>query len=75
MTTDYRPTLAADTRVDLAALAQGLGFCLNGKPSVPQLLDALAECYEVDPGGAHLALKVLLKTNDLLPGQPTGVVK
>lgn len=66
-TTDYRPVLSAETHVDLTALAQNLGFYLAGEPSAPQLLEALAEAYHTDPGGTHLALKVLLRENGLLP--------
>jgi len=57
----------------LQALAGGLGFIIDtpggyqGEPSAPALLDALAECYEADPGGTHLSLKVLLDANGLLP--------
>lgn len=67
MTTDYRPALSPETRLDLTALAQALGFYLNGQPSAPQLLEALGEVYHADPGGTRLALKVLLRANGLLP--------
>ena len=74
MTTDsprnYRPSLSRETHDDLAALAQALGFYLNGTPSVTQLLEALGEVHSADPGGTHLALKVLLRENDLLPEGP-----
>jgi hypothetical protein len=43
----------------------------NGVPSVPQLLEAIGECYNADPGGTKLALKVLLRENDLLPTPPS----
>lgn len=67
MTTDYRPTLSPETRLDLTALAAALGFYRNGKPSAPELLEALGECRSADPGGTKLALKVLLRENGLLP--------
>lgn len=67
--TDYRPTLSPETRDDLTALAQRLGFYLNGRPSVPQMLEVLGEVYSTDPGGTHLALKVLLDANGLLPAR------
>lgn len=68
--TDYRPTLSPETRDDLTALARRLGFYLNGKPSVPQMLEALGEVSRADPGGTRLALKVLLDDNGLLPARP-----
>jgi len=58
---------------DLQKLANGLGFVVTtpgtyyGRPSPAAMLDALAECYSTDPGGTHLALKVLLQANGLLP--------
>jgi len=67
--TDYRPTLSPETRDDLTLLAAALGFYLNGRPSVPQLLEALGEVYSTDPGGTHLSLKVLLQANGLLPAR------
>ncbi len=72
MTTDYRPTLSPETRDDLTALAAALGFDRNGKPSAPELLEALGECRSTDPGGTKLALKVLLQANDLLPARARG---
>lgn len=68
--TDYRPTLSPETRDDLTALAQRLGFYLDGKPSVPQLLEALGEIFHTDPDGTHLAFEVLLDDHDLLPLLP-----
>ena len=65
-----------DSLLQLQNLAAGLGFVVTtpgtyyGRPSPASLLDAIAECHEVDPGGTHLALKVLLKANGLLPAQP-----
>lgn len=67
---DYRLTLSPETRDDLTALAAALGFYLGGRPSVPQLLEALGETYHIDPGGTHLSLKVLLDANGLLPQRP-----
>lgn len=67
-----------DSLPQLQKLASGLGFVVTtpgtyyGHPSPASLLDAIAECYEVDPGGTHLALKVLLKANDLLPPPALG---
>ena len=61
----------------LQALAESLGFIVTtpggkmGDPSPPALLDALAAAYDRDPGGTHLALKVLLKANGLLPTRPS----
>lgn len=65
-----------DTLLALQKLADGLGFHVDtpggyfGHPSPPALLDALAEAYRHDPGGTHLALKVILKANNLLPERP-----
>jgi hypothetical protein len=62
--------------IDLRKLAYGLGFIVDapgkykGTGSAPDLIDALAECYHTDPGGTHLALKVLLRENGLLPERP-----
>lgn len=68
--TDYRPALSPETRHDLTRLALLLGFYLNGKPSVPQLLEAIGEVTHADPGGTHMTLKVLLKANGLFPDRP-----
>jgi len=68
--TDYRPTLSPETRDDLTALAAALGFYLDGRPSVPQMLEALAAASRADPGGTRLALRVLLDANGLLPERP-----
>ena len=68
-----------DTLLQLQQLARGLGFLVTtpgtyyGNPSPASLLDAIAECYEVDPGGTHLALKVLLQANALLPSRPADI--
>ena len=49
----------------LQGLAKGLGFTVKrhggfqGDPSPAAMLDALAAAYERDPGGVHLALKVI----------------
>lgn len=62
-----------DTLSELQQLAAGLGFIVatpgahHGDASPPKFLDALAECHRRDPGGTHLALKVLLGANGLLP--------
>ena len=61
----------------LQKLALSLGFIVDapgkyqGTPSAPDLLDAIAAVYDRDPGGTHLALKVLLDANGLLPTRPT----
>ena len=61
----------------LQSLAASLGFVVDapggfeGQPSPTALLDALAAAYDHDPGGTHLALKVLLKANGLLPTRPS----
>lgn len=60
----------------LQVLAESLGFIVTtpggklGDPSPPAMLDAIAECYEADPGGTTLALMVLLRENGLLPERP-----
>ena len=62
---DYRPILSIEARDALTELAAGLGFIVTrpgtyyGKPSTPAMLDALAAAYATDPGGVHLALKVI----------------
>lgn len=73
---DYRPLLTVEARDALTELAAGLRFTVSrpgtyfGQPSVPDLLETLAACHRADPGGTHLALKVLLGANDLLPATP-----
>lgn len=53
------------TLSSLQELAESLGFVagghnhLTGKAAPSKLLDALAAAYEADPGGVHLALKVI----------------
>ena len=62
---DYRPILSIEARDALTELAAGLGFIVTrkgtyyGNPSPPAMLDALAAAYQRDPGGVHLALKVI----------------
>jgi len=62
---EYRPVLAPESRDDLLALAESLGFIVTrqgmyeGEPSVRDFLHALAAAYRRDPGGVHLALKVV----------------
>ena len=54
-----------DSLTLLQELAVGLGFVVDapggfeGKPSPAGMLDALAAAYRADPGGVHLALKVI----------------
>lgn len=68
--------VSPDTAPALRDLADGLGFHVTqpspfqGQPSTNDLLDALAACHRADPGGTHLALKVLLGANGLLPATP-----
>ena len=69
MTRNYRWTWNAriqkETLAALQTMAAGLGFVATvpggkfGKPSPAALLDALAAAYRIDPGGVHLALKVI----------------
>lgn len=74
---DYRPILSIEARDALTELAGSLGFIVtrqgtyNGLPSVPDFLEALAAAYRADPGGTHLALKVILDANGLRPSTPT----
>ena len=69
----FRPVLSEPARDSLTELAAGLGFIVSapslytGKPSVPDLLEALAACYVADLDGTRRALKALLVANDLLP--------
>ena len=62
---DYRPILSIEARDALTELAAGLGYIVTrkgtyyGNPSPPAMLDALAAAYQRDPGGVHLALKVI----------------
>lgn len=69
----YKVRIHEDTLPELQKLAGKLGFTVTtpgrylGDPSPAALLDALAECHEVDPGGTKLALKVVLQANGLLP--------
>ena len=50
---------------ELQELAAGLGYFVTspgglfGQPSPADMLDALAAIYRADPGGVHLALKVI----------------
>ncbi len=68
--------ISPDTAPALRELAAGLGFVVVqpspflGQPSLNDLLDALAAAYEADPGGVHLALKVLgvYNKDDAPPG-------
>jgi len=69
MTRTYRwkwtAAIKKETLTALQELAAGLGYVANvpggtfGKPSPAGMLDALAAAYEADPGGVHLALKVI----------------
>ncbi len=66
-----------NTLLALQAMAESLGFIVTapggklGNASPPALLDALAAAYRADPGGTHLALKVILDANGLRPSTPT----
>ena len=57
--------MSIEARDALTELAAGLGFIVTrpgtyyGKASAPAMLDALAAAYADDPGGVHLALKVI----------------
>lgn len=68
--------LSPATAPALRNLAEGLGILVSqpspflGQPSMNDFLDILAACYIADPGGTHLALKVLLGANGLLPAAP-----
>ena len=65
-----------DSLPELQKLADSLGFLVTvrggfyGEPSVRDFLHALAAAYTRDPGGTHLALKVLLRENGLLSERP-----
>lgn len=73
----YKVRIREETLPELQTLAGQLGFTVTtpgrylGDPSPAALLDALAAAYDRDPGGTHLALKVLLKANGLLPTRPS----
>lgn len=62
---DYRPVLSEAARDALTEFAGELGFVVStpslytGKPSVPDMLDALAAAYRRDPEGVALAFRVL----------------
>ena len=61
----WTATIKRENLKHLQELAAGLGFIvrtpsgLYGSPAPAAMLDALAVAYERDPGGVHLALKVL----------------
>ena len=69
MTRNYRWTWNAriqkDTLAALQSMAGELGFIVTqasryqGKPSPPDMLDALAAAYRLDPEGVALAFRVL----------------
>ena len=66
----FRPVLSEDARDALTDLAAGLGFIViapslyTGKPSVPDMLDAIAAAYRADPAGTLAALRALLVPPD-----------
>ena len=66
-----------ETLGTLQDLAVMLGFLstapgqYQGRPAPADMLDALAAAYRADPGGTHLALKVILDANGLRPSTPT----
>ena len=69
-----------ESLTQLQELAAGLGFVATvpggkfGKPSPAAMLDALAAAYATDPGGVHLALKVIgvyNKDDDAPPADAT----
>ena len=72
----YRPVLSEEARDAFAALAESLHFIVDapslytGKPSAPDLLEALAECHRLDPPGTTAALAALLAAHGLLPEPP-----
>lgn len=61
----WTATINRETLTRLQEMAQGLGYVvtspggLTGRPSPSDMLDALAAAYAADPGGVHLALKVI----------------
>ena len=61
----YRVRIEKETTPALQDLAMSLGFVATtpgkylGAPSPGSFLDALAAAYRIDPGGVHLALKVI----------------
>ena len=77
MTRNYRWTWNAriqkETLTALQLLAEELGYIVTqasryqGKPSPPDMLDALATVYRLDPAAARSALAGLLDAAGLLP--------
>ena len=73
---DYRPILSLEARDSLKALAAALGYSVSrkgtyfGKPSAPDMLEALAACYRAAPDNTLAALADLLADNGLLPSTP-----
>ena len=67
---DYRPILKIEARDSLTDLAEALGFIVtrkgtyDGLPSVPDLLEAIAAAYRLDPAATLDALRVLLAPPD-----------
>lgn len=72
----YRPVLSEAARDALIDMSQALGFVVvapslyTGKPSIPDLLEALAACYRAAPDDTLAALAALLAAHDLLPVTP-----
>ena len=63
---DYRPILKIEARDSLTDLAEALGFIVtrkgtyDGLPSVPDLLEAIAAAYRLDPEATLDTLRALL---------------
>ncbi len=61
----WQARIQPETLIALRKMAGDLGFIVDtlgqyhGTASAPAMLDALAAAYERDPGGVHLALKVI----------------
>lgn len=61
----WTATINRESLTQLQELAEGLGYVvtspggLTGRPSPADMLDDLARAYAADPGGVHLALKVI----------------
>lgn len=61
----WTATITPESLPLLQSLAKELGYVVDvpggnfGKPAPAAMLDALAAAYERDPGGVHLALKVI----------------
>ena len=73
---DYRPILSIEARDALKGMAAGLRFFVTrqgtykGKPSAPDMLEALTAVYRFDPAGTTAVLVALLAAHGLLPEPP-----